>query len=241
MKRLLSLKLLVCALVCALAARADQPPRYQPVARSRDGIGVRYLGREIAHVMGYQGAAWLEREEREREERTDLLLPELHLAPGMTVADVGAGTGYIARRMARLVGPTGAVLAVDVQPEMIELLTGLARKEKLPQLHPVLGSTDDVKLTAGSVDVAIFVDVYHELKHPFELLGSVVRALKPGGRVVFVEFRAEDPGVPIKRLHKMTVEQVKREAAVFPLRLERVKEPLPWQHIIVFQKRMLGG
>jgi SAM-dependent methyltransferase len=236
--RLILALALVCASAAPARARTDQPaPRYERIAASPDGIGRRYMGREIAHVMGWQGAAWLEREEREREERTDLLLPELHLEPGMTVADIGAGTGYIARRMARLVGPTGRIDAVDVQPEMIRMLRALAAKEKLPQIRPVLGGVDDVRLRPRSVDVAIMVDVYHELERPYEVLASVVRALKPGGRVVFVEYRAEDPAVPIKPLHKMSVEQVKLEAAVHALEFERVAETLPWQHVIVFRKR----
>ena len=214
-------------------ARADSA-RYEAGPPSADGIGKRYMGREIAQVMGWQGAAWLERDEREQEERTDLLLPELHLAPGMTVADVGAGTGYISRRIARLVGPKGIVYAVDVQPEMVKMLGDLARRDKLAQIHPVLGAVDDVKLPPASVDLALMVDVYHELEDPYEVLTSIVRALKPGGRVVFVEYRAEDPNVPIKSLHKMSVEQVKREASALPLVLERVTEPLPWQHVIVF-------
>ena len=195
------------------------------------------MSREIAQVMGWQGAAWLERSEREQEERTDLLLPELRLAPGMRVADVGAGTGYIARRMARLVGPSGKVYAVDVQPEMIRLLGDTARREKLAQIEPLLASAADTKLPPSSIDLAIMVDVYHELEFPYEVLSSIVRALKPGGRVVFVEYRAEDVAVPIKPLHKMSVEQLKREVALQPLQLERVAEPLPWQHIVVFTKR----
>ncbi|MDQ6680412.1 MAG: methyltransferase domain-containing protein [Pseudomonadota bacterium] len=225
------------AIAAPRAWAADVAARYQRVTPSADGIGLRYMGREIAHVMGWQGAAWLERAQREQEERTDLLLPELGLAPGMTVAVIGAGTGYVARRMAKLVGPTGVVDAVDVQPEMVRMLSMLAEREKLPQIRPSLGSADDVKLAPASIDVAIMVDVYHELDHPYEVLASIVRALKPGGRVVFVEYRAEDASVPIKPLHKMSVEQVKREAAVLPLVLERVAEPLPWQHIIVFRKR----
>lgn len=213
------------------------PPAYERVAASADGTGVRYMGREIARIMGWQGAAWLERDERAREERTDLLLPALRLAPGMTVADIGAGTGYVARRMAALVGPAGIVDAVDVQPEMVRMLAALAERDRLPQIRPVLGGVDDVRLAPSSVDVAVMVDVYHELERPFEVLASIVRALKPGGRVVFVEYRAEDPAVPIKALHKMSVAQVKREAAAHPLELERVVETLPWQHVVVFRKR----
>lgn len=212
-------------------------PGYQRVAPSRDGIGVRYMGREIAQVMGWQGAAWLERAERSREERTDLLIKDLPLTNGMTVADIGAGTGYIARRIAERIGEEGVVYAVDVQPQMIALLTTLAEREQLPQIRPVLGSVRDVQLTPRSIDLAIMVDVYHELQYPFEMLTSIVAALKPGGRVVFVEYRANDPRVPIKPLHTMSVEQVKREAAPHPLEFERVGKSLPWQDVIVFRKR----
>ncbi len=224
-------------LACAgPASAAETSPLYEQKAASADGIGKRYMGREIAQVMGWQGAAWLEREEREREERTDLLLPELALKPGMVVADIGAGTGYIARRMAALVGPMGVVYAVDVQPEMIRMLQALAAKAGLAQVKPVLGAVDDVRLAAASVDLAIMVDVYHELEFPREVLASIVRALKPGGRVVFVEYRAEDPRVPIKALHKMSEAQVRREAGVLALNWERTASGLPWQHVVVFRK-----
>jgi ubiquinone/menaquinone biosynthesis C-methylase UbiE len=213
---------------------ADVAPRYEQVAPSADGIGKRYMGREIAQVMGWQGAAWLEREEREREERTDLLLGELALRPGMVVADIGAGTGYIARRMAAQVGPGGAVYAVDVQPEMIRLLKSLAAG--LTQVKPVLGAVDDVRLPAASVDLAIMVDVYHELEFPREVLASIVRSLKPAGKVVFVEYRAEDPRVPIKAVHKMSEAQVRREAGTLGLVWERTAGTLPWQHVVIFRR-----
>ena len=226
-------------LACAATIGFAQPvsPRYATGPPSADGIGKRYMGREIAQVMGWQGAAWLERSEREQEERTDLLLPELRLAPGMAVADIGAGTGYIARRIAKAIGPTGTVYAVDVQPEMIRMLSDLARREQLAQIRPVLGGQTDVKLAPASIDLAIMVDVYHELEFPHEVLASIVKSLKQGGRVVFVEYRAEDERVPIKALHKMSIEQLKREVALQPLVFERVAEPLPWQHIVVFAKR----
>lgn len=222
----------------ASALHADTPaPKYERIAPSRDGIGVRYMGREIAQVMGWQGAAWLERSERLQEERTDLLIKDLPLSPGMTVADIGAGTGYIARRIAERIGLQGIVYAVDVQPQMIAMLSALAEREQLPQIRPVLGSVQDAKLAAESIDLAIMVDVYHELQYPFEMLASVARALKPGGRVVFVEYRANDLRVPIKPLHTMSVEQVKLEAAPHPLEFERVGKSLPWQDVIVFRKR----
>jgi SAM-dependent methyltransferase len=214
--------------------------RYTRTARSGDAIGKSYMGREISGVMGWQGASWLEREEREKEERGDLLLRELALKPGMAVADIGAGTGYYARRIAPLVGSGGSggvVYAVDVQPEMIQMLSDLAKKANLPNIKPVLSSVDNVKLLDLSVDLAIMVDVYHELDFPFEVMESVVRALKPGGRMVYVEYRLEDPKVPIKTLHKMSEAQVKKEAAAHALVHERTADTLPWQHVVVFRKR----
>jgi precorrin-6B methylase 2 len=229
--------MLLCA---ALPARAEAPiaeARYTRVPAGADGIGKRYMGRDISAVMGWQGAAWLEREEREREERTDLLLTALQLKPGMVVADIGAGTGYLSRRMAPAVMPGGRVLAVDVQPEMVSFLQGMVTKTGLTQIEPLLGAESDVKLPPASVDLAIMVDVYHELAFPFEVMSSIVRALKPGGQIVFVEYRAEDPKVPIKALHKMSEAQIKREAAVHALVWERTVSTLPWQHCVVFRKR----
>jgi precorrin-6B methylase 2 len=228
----------VGAAVLAQPAPAVQTPRYSSAPASADGIGKRYMGREIAGVMGWQGAAWLEREEREREERTDLLVRALQLRPGMVVADIGAGTGYLARRMAPAVMPGGRFLAVDVQPQMLRLLQDAVRQSGLTQIQPLLGAEDDVKLTAATVDLALMVDVYHELAWPHEVLASIVRALKPGGLLVFVEYRAEDPQVPIKTLHKMSEMQIKREATVHPLEWVRTVGTLPWQHLVVFRKRV---
>ena len=228
---------LLLAASAALAQPAAVAERYSLFPASADGIGKRYMGREISAVMGWQGAAWLEREEREREERTDLLLPMLEIKSGMAVADVGAGSGYFARRLAARVGPGGAVYAVDVQPEMVRMLEALARQPGLGQIKPVQGSATAVKLAAASIDLALMVDVYHELEFPYEVLASIVHALKPGGRVVFVEYRAEDASVPIKPLHKMSEAQVKTEAARHPLTWERTLGGLPWQHVVVFRKR----
>lgn len=219
-----------------LAAASAPAERYSRVPSGADGIGKRYMGRDIAGVMGWQGASWLERQEREQEERTDLLLAALQLKPGMVVADIGAGTGYLARRMAPAVLPGGRVLAVDVQPQMVEMLQRMVRQSGLAQIQPLLGAEDDVKLAPNSVDLAIMVDVYHELAFPFEVLASIQRALKPGGQLVFVEYRAEDPRVPIKPLHKMSEAQIKREAAVHPLAWDRTVGSLPWQHLVVFRK-----
>ena len=211
--------------------------RYSPVPTSADGIGKSFMGREISAVMGWQGAAWLERQERDREERTDLLMEALMLKPGMVVADIGAGTGYLSRRMAPAVMPGGKVWAVDVQPEMISLLQAGAKRSGLTQIEARISAVDDVNLPASSVDLAVMVDVYHELSHPYEVMASILKALKPGGRIVFVEYKAEDPRVPIKPLHKMSEAQIKREASVFPLVWERTVNTLPWQHVVIFRKR----
>jgi len=241
---MMRLNLRQCALLAGLLAAGSvlaQPAavaeRYSLFPASADGIGKRYMGREISAVMGWQGAAWLEREDREREERTDLLLPMLEIKSGMAVADVGAGSGYFARRLAARVGLGGAVYAVDVQPEMVHMLEALARQPGLGQIKPVQGSATSVKLAAASIDLALMVDVYHELGFPHEVLTSIVQALKPGGRVVFVEYRAEDVSVPIKPLHKMSEAQIKTEAARHPLTWERTLGGLPWQHVVVFRKR----
>ncbi|WP_323144341.1 class I SAM-dependent methyltransferase [Massilia phyllosphaerae] len=222
--------------VDAAAQAASTDSRYERVVPSRDGIGKRYMGREIAGVMGWEGAQWLERESRAREERPELLLRELALGPGMTVADIGAGTGYYTWQLAKQVGPSGRVYAVDVQPEMVSMLDRQMAKRGVRNVVSVLGSDTSVKLPPASVDLAIMVDVYHELAYPSEVLDSIVDALKPGGRVVFVEYRAEDPAVAIKPLHKMSEVQVRREATAHGLKWERSIESLPIQHAIVFRK-----
>ncbi len=230
-----ALALLISLGHCA-AIRAQPTERYQAAPPSADGIGKLYQGREIAQVMGFAGAAWLERAERQQEERGDLLLAELALKPGMNVADVGAGTGYYARRMALRVGPEGKVYAIDVQPQMLRVLEATAKRPGYGNIVPVLGTDDDVKLAEASIDLAIMVDVYHELEFPHEVLASIVRAVRPGGRVVFVEYRGEDFRVPIKPLHKMTEKQVRLEAAAHALVWERTARTLPWQHVVVFRR-----
>ena len=229
--------LVACATTTTTGGAQPKAQRYESVAKSRDGIGKRYMGREIAEVMGFQGAPWLERDEREREERTDLLVAALPLRPGMVVADIGAGTGYLTRRIAPALLPGGRALAVDVQPEMVRMLEAMVRQTGLTQIQPVLGAEDDVRLPAASVDLAIMVDVYHELAYPYEMLASLVGALKPGGLLVFVEYREEDAAVPIKAVHKMSEAQVRREAAVHALAWVRTVETLPWQHMVIFRRR----
>jgi precorrin-6B methylase 2 len=218
-------------------AQQATPPGYVSTPASTDGIGKRYMDREISGVMGWQGAAWLERDKREREERTDLLLDALALKPGMIVADIGAGTGYLSRRMAPLVVPGGKIIALDLQPEMVNMLQAAVNRSGLKQIEVKLGSVDNIKLPKNSIDMAIMVDVYHELAYPYEVMVSILQALKPGGRLVFVEYKAEDMRVPIKPLHKMSEAQIKREAGVFPLDWERTVSTLPWQHVMVFRKR----
>jgi SAM-dependent methyltransferase len=219
----------------AAAQAARSAPAYRFAPGSPDGIGKFYRGREIAEVMGFEGAEWLERPERAREERPDLLVADLKLTPAMTVADIGAGSGYLTRRIAPLV-PRGTVYAVDVQPEMVALLGKLAAEPGMGNVVARLGAPDDVKLPPNSLDVAFMVDVYHELAFPAEVITSLVRALKVGGRLVIVEYRGEDPAVPIKALHKMTAAQVRQEMQGFPLRWERTSERLPLQHLIVFER-----
>ena len=216
---------------------AASSPVYQSVPAGRDGIGKRFMGRDIAGVMGFEGAAWLERVEREKEERSDVLMQELSLRPGMVVADVGAGSGYYSRRLASAVGLNGTVFAADVQPQMVALLTKTAQQPAFSNIRPVLATEQDVRLPAASLDLAIMVDVYHELAYPQEVMNSLVRALKPGGRVVFVEYRAEDDAVPIKALHKMSEAQIKSEASLYPLVWERTAHALPWQHVVIFRKK----
>jgi ubiquinone/menaquinone biosynthesis C-methylase UbiE len=211
---------------------------YEP--HNPDGIGKFYMGREIARVMGHESADWLERPERIAEEQPDQLVSMLNLRPGEIVADIGAGTGYFTRRMAQAVGPTGRVLAEDVQPEMLVLLTNLTARLGLTNITPVLGTIADPRLPAASVDLALMVDVYHEFDLPYEMMQAIYLGLKPGGLVVLVEYRGEDPNVPIKPLHKMTVVQVKREMSALPLDWVQTIERLPRQHIIAFRKRPMG-
>lgn len=234
--RLLGLFLVLLATNLSLAQQTI-PPGYVTIPVSPDGIGKRYMDREISAVMGWQGAAWLERNKREREERTDLLLEALALQPGMVIADIGAGTGYLSRRMAPLVMPGGKIIALDLQPEMVNILQTGVNRSGLKQIVVKLGAIDDIKLPKNSIDMAIMVDVYHELAFPYEVMSSILLALKPRGRLVFVEYKAEDIRVPIKPLHKMSEAQIKREAGVFPLDWERTVSTLPWQHVVMFRKR----
>ena len=234
--------LLALVASAALALAADSPGaatnRYEiRVQHDRDGIGKFYLGREIARVMGHQAADWLERPEREQEENTQLLIESLKFKPGEQVADIGAGTGYLTRRIAKKITPGGRVFAVEIQQEMLDVLTNKLAGIGITNGVPVLGTITDPNLPTNSLDTIIMVDVYHEFDHPFEMTAAMSRALKPGGRMVFVEFRAEDAQVPIKRVHKMSEAQVKKEMGPHPLVWKETIGVLPWQHIIVFTRR----
>ncbi len=235
-----------CLLLLSLLAAplwAADPPRYEKRAdHDPNGIGVFYQGREIAQVMGHQAAGWLERPEREEEERTDLLVDVLKLKAGDKVADIGAGTGYIsqrmAKRMAKRIGDDGLVYAEEIQQEMIDLIERKLKLLHIKNVQSLLGTTTDPKLPPAGIDLIIMVDVYHEFDQPYEMTESMIRGLKPGGRLVFVEFRGEDPSVPIKLVHKMTEAQVKKEMAVFPeMEWVETNESLPRQHIIFFRKK----
>lgn len=208
---------------------------YETVRPSRDGIGRVYMGREISHVMGHLGAGWLERPTRQQEERTDLLLDALPLEPDDVVADIGAGTGYFTFPMATRV-PEGRVLAVDIQQEMLDIIEARIAEGAPANVEPVLGREDDTRLPADAVDLILIVDAYHEFSFPLQMGRSMARALKPGGRLVLIEYREEDPSVPIKPLHKMSEVQARREMAAIGLEFERNDTFLPQQHFLVFRK-----
>ncbi len=231
--------------VALSTSRADDPApkREKPKYEMRedhdpDGIGKFYMDREIAHVMGYAGYRWLERPERVREEEPAKLIKALEIKPGMVVADVGAGSGYHTFLMAPLVGEKGKVIASDIQPKMLELIQEKAKKLAVTNIETVQGNEMDPKLPAKGVDLIILVDVYHEFDFPFEMTEKMVEALKPGGRLVFVEFRAEDPKVFIKPVHKMTERQVIKEMGPFSeMEHTTTIKTLPWQHVVVFTKK----
>ena len=210
-------------------------PAYKQLAPNRDGIGKIYMGREISHVMGHQGAEWLEREERQQQERTDLLIEALPVRPDSVVADIGAGTGLFSFAIAKRV-PAGKVLAVDIQPEMLAFIEEKKQGNRVTNVEPVLGTISDPNLPKNAVDLIFIVDAYHEFSHPREMGEAMFAALKPGGKIVLIEYRAEDPRVPIKRLHKMSEAQAKKEMAALGLRWVETGAFLPQQHFLVFEK-----
>lgn len=217
-------------------AKPPQPLYEYRTDHDRDGIGKFYMGREIAQVMGHEAADWLDRPQREQEEAPERMLDTLNIKPGESVADIGAGSGYLSFRLARRVGPQGIVYANDIQPEMLTIIRQKMKDKGVTNIRTVLGSITDPKLPPHSVDLIVLVDVYHEFDHPWEMTRGMVRALKPGGRLVFVEYRLEDPTVRIKLVHKMSEKQVRKEMSIFPLRWLGTNETLPMQHVIIFQK-----
>ncbi len=217
------------------AAAQPVPPAYTEGPATPDGTGKFFHGREIAKVMGHQAMDWLERDEREQEEAPSRAIAALDLSPDDTIADIGAGSGYYTFRIAPLV-PRGSVVAVDIQPEMLEFLRGKAADLAVTNVRPHLGTIEDLKLPAASLDAALMVDAYHEFSHPAEMLASLKVALKPGGRIFLLEFRGEDPRVPIKPLHKMTEAQARLEFEGAGFRFLENRRTLPWQHFLVFEK-----
>jgi ubiquinone/menaquinone biosynthesis C-methylase UbiE len=195
-----------------------------------------YQGREIAQTMHYLGAPWLVRESREREEECSKMLKHLHLQPGQTVCDMGCGNGFYTLKLSELVGDNGQVLAVDIQPEMLHLLDEQNKEAKRTNIKAILGSVIDPHLPASTVDLILCVDVYHEFSHPQQMLATMRTALRPTGRLVLVEFRAEDPQVPIKPLHKMSKEQILKEIPANGFKLAEQFDELPWQHMMFFQR-----
>ncbi|MTB50046.1 methyltransferase domain-containing protein [Lewinella sp. W8] len=217
-----------------LSAQASTAP-YTYETPSRNGTGKVYLGREISFVMGHQAAGWLERPEREREENVSQAIENMEIQPDEHIADIGAGSGYYTFRMARK-APRGKVYAVDLQPEMLAIMRERIAREEVENVELVQGTEKSPRLDENSVDLVIMVDVYHELSHPREMMQEIVRALKPQGRFVLLEYRMEDPLVPIKKLHKMSEQQAVREMESVGLRLRENIDNLPWQHCMVFVK-----
>lgn len=235
-RTLLAAALLALAAACSQApSRAGEPSPYSEKAPSRDGTGKVYMGREISRTVSAHAIRWLERQDREGEEKPALVMENLELAPDAVVADIGAGSGYFTFLLAPLV-PEGRVIAEDIQEEMLAFIEGKRKLRKAGNVETLLGTVEDTRLPEGEVDLVLLVDAYHEFSHPREMMESVVEGLRPGGRVVLLEYRGEDPEVPIKPLHKMTVQQVRREMEAVGLEFVEVRDFLPIQHFLVFQK-----
>jgi ubiquinone/menaquinone biosynthesis C-methylase UbiE len=242
-QRRLGLSLLLALLVNSLATTWAQTPDATPAAdvapapaKKIPRAKTRYKGREIAQTMHYTGAPWLMRDERQREEDCALLLQELDIKPGQVVCDMGCGNGFYTLQLARLVGEQGRVLAVDIQSEMLHMLGERATAEGLSNIELIEGTPVDPKLPPKSVDLILLVDVYHEFSHPEAMLAAMRGALKEGGRVALVEFRLEDPNVPIKLLHKMSKKQILKEFPPNGFKLVEQFDKLPWQHLMFFER-----
>ena len=222
-------------LLLAQKPAAEKPAAEKPAAKQKIPPALKkYKGREIALTMSFHGAAWLIRDNREQEEHCETLLAALELQPGEVVCDMGCGNGYYTLPIAKLVGETGRVLAVDIQPEMLHLLELRAKKEQVENIEPIQSSVVDPKLPEGELDLILLVDVYHEFSHPEQMLAAMRKALKPTGRIALVEFRLEDVNVPIKLEHKMSKEQIMKEFPPNGFKLVGEFEELPWQHVMFF-------
>jgi len=213
-----------------------QPPYETREQHDPNGVNKWYLGREIAHFMGPGGIPWLDRPEREDEEQPAKVIDALELKGGEVIADVGAGSGYFTFRLAPKVGDKGKILAVEIQDEMIAELKKRIDKNKVTNVETVKCTESDPRLPEAGVDIVLMVDVYHEIAFPYEVMTAIRKALKPGGRMVFIEYRKEDPKVPIKEVHKMSIEQLKKEMAVVGLDHVKTVDTLPRQHIAIFGK-----
>jgi ubiquinone/menaquinone biosynthesis C-methylase UbiE len=223
------------ALLALTSWQATAQGAYEYRKGDPNGIGKWYMGRQIAHVMSHYGIPWLERTERQSEEDTEQLIRNLGLRKGMNVADIGAGSGYHAVRMSKLIG-SGKVYAVDIEPEMIRFMEERIAREGIGNIETVLGRTEKLPLPANSMDRILLVDVYHEFSHPYEMGRSMLEALKPEGKLYLVEFRVEDRDVPIKEVHKMSQAQAVKELTAAGFTFERNIGNLPWQHCLVFKK-----
>ena len=209
---------------------------YSFTQENQDGTGKFYMDREISWTMGHQGAGWLNRKTRIKEERTDLLLENLPISPGDNIADIGAGTGFFSIPMAELTGSDGTVYAVDIQPEMLARIQKRAAKAGITNVKLVLATEKSPALPANTIDMVLMVDAYHEFAWPREVMSAVYESLTPGGKVVLIEYRQEDPSVPILRLHKMSEQQVRREMAAVGLEFVENGDFLPQQHFLIFSK-----
>lgn len=234
--RMRNLPLVAFLMVAAIQIGiCSEDGHYSQKEPSRDGTGKVYMGREISQVVSQHAIGWLERRDREGEEKPSLVIDQLEVDKDDVLADIGAGSGYFSFLLAPLV-PDGKVVAVDIQQEMLDFIESKKKLKKVSNIETHLGTIEDTRLPADTVDLAIMVDAYHEFSHPREMLSSIVEGLKPGGRVVFLEYRGEDPSVPIKPLHKMTVKQIRAEAEAVGLEFIEVRDFLPIQHFILFRK-----
>ncbi|ALM09153.1 methyltransferase type 11 [Sediminicola sp. YIK13] len=229
------LMIMVQPMYQCIGQQKETVPSYEFKKGDVNGIGKWYLGREIAYVMGYQGMSWLERPEREKEENTTTLLQNMEIQPGDDIADIGAGSGYHVFKMAPMVA-NGQIYAVDIQEEMLAAMQKKKSEKNSSNVSLVKGSEKSVQLPKNSVDKVLLVDVYHEFSYPYEMMLSIKKALRPKGKIYLIEYRGEDPNIPIKEIHKMTQKQAVKEMKALGLELESNMANLPWQHCMVFVK-----